>query len=281
MAELEARGERNYLLIGTAAVLILLASVVAVRLWYRAADLDERLARAQAERLQLEERVLDASREASELRKKSSEALARAGQAELAAEEAALETKLAELEREIAGQRAAEAEAMTEEARAAAAEARREYEKLRDRRMGELKRMQEALAKIVETERTPLGMVMRLGEDSLHFDFDKAAIREGDKELLSRIAGVLLASHGYRIYVYGHTDDQGDPRYNEGLSERRAQAVMKYFQEAGVPADIMEAKGYGQSSPRAEGTSAQARAQNRRVEIGVIDTVIEYEDVTP
>ena len=85
--------------------------------------------------------------------------------------------------------------------------------------------MQEALAKIVETERTPLGMVMRLGEDSLHFDFDQAAIREGDKELLSRIAGVLLASHGYRIYVYGHTDDQGDPRYNEGLSERRAQAT--------------------------------------------------------
>ncbi len=137
--------------------------------------------------------------------------------------------------------------------------------------------MQEALAEIVETERTPLGMVMRLGEDRLQFDFDKARIREEDKELLSRIAGVLLASRGYRLYVYGHTDDQGPANYNEQLSARRAEAVRNFFEQAGIPADITESIGLGEKDPRAKGTSPAARQKNRRVEIGIIDTVVTYE----
>jgi len=122
-----------------------------------------------------------------------------------------------------------------------------------------------------------LGMVMRLGEDSLQFGFDEARIREQDKELLSRIAGVLLASHGYRLAIYGHTDDQGSARYNQKLSERRAEAVRQYFIDAGVPREIMTYQGLGESSPRVRGTSEEARQKNRRVEIGVVDTVITYE----
>ena len=163
------------------------------------------------------------------------------------------------LERAKAAQQAAETEA---------ALSQQSYEELRDARKRELDRMQEALAEIVETERTPLGMVMRLGEDRLQFDFDKARIRGEDKELLSRIAGVLLASRGYRLYVYGYTDDQGPANYNEQLSARRAEAVRKYFADAGIPEDIMESKGLGEKDPRVKGTSAAARQKNRRVEIG-------------
>ena len=87
---------------------------------------------------------------------------------------------------------------------------------------------------------------------------------------------MLLASYGYKLYVYGYTDDQGDPTYNQQLSERRASAVKAYMIEAGLPLEIIESKGFGQSSPRLKGTSQDARKRNRRVEIGVVDTVVEY-----
>ena len=81
--------------------------------------------------------------------------------------------------------------------------------------------MHEALSQIAESQRTPMGMVVNLGQDSFLFDFDKAALRAENREILSRIAGVLLASHGYRLYVYGYTDDTGPESYNQQLSEKR------------------------------------------------------------
>src|SRR5690606_8096785 len=153
---------------------------------------------------------------------------------------------------------------------------------LRAARRRELDRMRDALAAITETERTPLGMVMRLGEDALRFEFDSPQIRDEDRELLSRIAGVLLSSHGYRLYVDGHTDDQGPAVYNKDLSQRRAAEVREYLVEAGIPKEVVEARGFGEENPRVEGTSQEARRANRRVEIGLVDAIIEYEgDVEP
>jgi outer membrane protein OmpA-like peptidoglycan-associated protein len=200
-----------------------------------------------------------------------------AAETEQKALEAARSQGQAEWDREIARQNAERARAAQEAAEAEAATSEERYEELRAARERELDRMQEALAEIVETERTPLGMVMRLGEDRLQFDFDRARIREEDKELLSRIAGVLLASRGYRLYVYGYTDDQGPAAYNVQLSGRRANAVLQYFAEAGIPKEIMDSEGFGEKDPRAKGTSEAARQKNRRVEIGIVDTVVRYD----
>ena len=63
----------------------------------------------------------------------------------------------------------------------------------------------------------------------MKFEFDKAFLRPQDKELLSRIAGILLTSHDYTISVNGHTDDVGSDAYNQRLSQRRAQAVRDYL----------------------------------------------------
>ena len=262
--------DRNYLVIGVAATLVVLAAVVSFRLWNQVQELDARLAAAQERQETLERQVTEEADEAARLRENARRALADAGAAQAARD-------LAEFERAMAKEEAEIAKAESEDAQAAAANARREYERLRDQRMVELARMRDALGRIAETERTPFGMVMQLGEDSLQFDFDKATVREGNKEILSRIAGVLMASHGYRLYVYGHTDDQGPADYNKGLSQRRAEAVRDYFLKAGVPADIIDAEGFGESDPREKGTSKAARQKNRRVEIGIVDTVVEYE----
>jgi outer membrane protein OmpA-like peptidoglycan-associated protein len=268
--------ERNTLLYGVIAVLAALALALLLRTWNRANEIEERLALSERREQLLEARAGEQSLEAVRTAERAGELETEATEAEQKALEAARTKGQAEWDREIARQNADRARAAQETAEADAATSEQRYEELRDARQRELDRMQEALAQIVETERTPLGMVMRLGEDRLQFDFDKARIREDDKELLSRIAGVLLASRGYRLYVYGYTDDQGPADYNVQLSGRRAEAVRKYFAEAGIPADIMASKGFGESDPRAKGTSETARQKNRRVEIGIVDTVVRY-----
>ncbi|HUU14136.1 MAG TPA: OmpA family protein [Terriglobia bacterium] len=223
----------------------------------------------------LEQRVDRFSRQAEESVKKveavserSEEALIRASQAEENALQAAHARELAERAR-------AEFERIAESARQEAQVAREEVERVRKEREAELDRMQKALSQIAETRRTALGLVMNLGEDTLRFDFDKATLRPENRELLSRIAGVLLTSRGYRIDVFGHTDDIGTEEYNLRLSQRRAQSVRNYLVEAGVDPEIISTKGFGKSSPRAPGTAPAARAANRRVEIAIVDSVIE------
>ena len=154
--------------------------------------------------------------------------------------------------------------------------AREELDQIRKAREVELNRMQEALSKVAATRRTADGMIIDLGNDSFKFDFDKATLRSENRELLSRLAGVLLASHGYRLQVYGYTDDVGTDEYNQGLSERRAEAVRDYLAKSGIPAEIMTTKGFGKSSPRVKAKNPEAREKNRRVEIGIVDTVIKY-----
>ena len=217
---------------------------------------------------------LDSDLAASQQRESSLQAQVRdeTGRAALANAAA----KQAALEREMARSEAAQSRV---EATLAIEEADRQRlmaEAIRAQRASELDSMRDALGRIAETERTPMGVVVSLGEDSFLFDFDKADLRPRNREILSRISGVLLASYGYKLYVYGHTDDQGDPTYNQQLSERRASAVKAYMVEAGLPLEIIESKGFGQSSPRVKGTSQDARKHNRRVEIGVVDIVVEY-----
>jgi outer membrane protein OmpA-like peptidoglycan-associated protein len=155
-------------------------------------------------------------------------------------------------------------------------EAQQELDVLRRERNAEMSRLQKALNRIAATRRTREGLIMSLGTDSINFDFDKAALRPEERELLSRIAGILLTSSGYRVQVYGHTDDVGTAQYNLELSEQRAAAVEHYLIEAGIDPSIITMKGFGKANPLVRGTSSDARAKNRRVEIGIIDTVIKY-----
>jgi outer membrane protein OmpA-like peptidoglycan-associated protein len=77
---------------------------------------------------------------------------------------------------------------------------------------------------------------------------------------------------GYTVAVYGYTDDIGTQTYNLQLSQRRAEAVRDFLVQAGISPIIMSAKGFGKSDPRIPGNSDQARAANRRVEIGIVDS---------
>ena len=91
---------------------------------------------------------------------------------------------------------------------------------------------------------------------------------EADAALASVTEQLGLYPSGGTLTVTGHTDDVADDAYNQGLSERRAQAVADRL---GSLTDLskwsVSVVGKGESEPRAEGTSEEARAANRRVEV--------------
>jgi hypothetical protein len=117
-----------------------------------------------------------------------------------------------------------------------------------------------------------MGLVMTLDSKSVRFDFDKAYVKPEYRDMLNRIAGILMTLKGYTIAVYGYTDDIGTQTYNLQLSQRRAEAVRDFLVQAGISPTIMTTKGFGKSNPRVPSDSEQARAANRRVEIGIVDS---------
>lgn len=219
----------------------------------------------------------DAEAAAERASRASAQAIEASGQARLAAE-GKTRAEEAKTQAEVVK---AEAENRAFEAQQQAEVAQAEVERVRKEREQELNRMQQALNRIVETRRTALGLVMNLPEKALQFDFNSAELRPESRELLSRIGGILLASEGYGLAVYGHTDDVGSAAYNQQLSEQRAEAVRKYLAQVGIDPEIITIKGYGKSSPLANGTSDAERAKNRRVEIALTDTSIEYSALPP
>ncbi len=99
------------------------------------------------------------------------------------------------------------------------------------------------------------------------FEFDKSAVRPEAYPLLNEVADILKRNPGLRVVFEGHTDSVGTVEYNQGLSERRAGAVMEYMLKSGIPSGQMGMAGYGESRPRASNTTKEGQSLNRRVEI--------------
>lgn len=128
----------------------------------------------------------------------------------------------------------------------------------------ELQRQIEAL----EAEATDRGLVLTLGD--LLFDFDSAELREGFSSNLDRLATFLENYPNRTAVIEGHTDNVGNPEYNRGLSERRAESVRQYLVARGIGPERLSASGLGQTQPLVDNSSDSGRQRNRRVEI-IID----------
>jgi outer membrane protein OmpA-like peptidoglycan-associated protein len=107
--------------------------------------------------------------------------------------------------------------------------------------------------------------------EGVHFDFDKATLKPEAMVILNEAAALLQKHERVVIEVAGHTDSTGSESYNQGLSERRAQSVQEYLVSKGIRASRMTAKGYGEAMPVASNDTKAGRAENRRVELIVLD----------
>jgi len=102
----------------------------------------------------------------------------------------------------------------------------------------------------------------------INFDTATATIQGGSVPLLERLTGIALAcvgEGGLSVEVGGHTDAQGTDENNQALSEARAQAVVAFMAERGVPTDGLAAVGYGESQPIGDNATSEGRAENRRI----------------
>jgi OOP family OmpA-OmpF porin len=104
-----------------------------------------------------------------------------------------------------------------------------------------------------------LAVVVFFGTDLIKLDAE-------DKGKLDKLAAELIKSEETTIIAQGHTDITGSASYNQGLSERRAQAVKDYLLEKGVPAERIAIKGFGEDQPADSNDTEEGRANNRRVE---------------
>ncbi|SFW72331.1 MULTISPECIES: OmpA family protein [Pseudomonas] len=105
----------------------------------------------------------------------------------------------------------------------------------------------------------------------VHFEFNKATLTPADKDVLSTVATRLKQETSTaQLRVTGHTDSVGSDAYNQKLSEKRANSVVQYLVENGVPrASFVSVSGAGESQPVADNKTADGRAMNRRTEIKI------------
>lgn len=104
-------------------------------------------------------------------------------------------------------------------------------------------------------------------EIDILFDFDQHNVKSMYYDQVEQLADYLKRFINTRVLIAGHTDDQGSYEYNQGLSERRAQAVAELLiKRFAIDSGRISTQGYGKTQPRASGVSDADRAQNRRIE---------------
>jgi outer membrane protein OmpA-like peptidoglycan-associated protein len=103
------------------------------------------------------------------------------------------------------------------------------------------------------------------------FDFRKWDIKPEFRAALDEDARVFGMNPGLRIEIQGHTDNVASEGFNQQLSEKRAKSAKEYLTSNGIASDRISALGFGESRPVAGNDTPEGRAQNRRIEIKVVN----------
>jgi outer membrane protein OmpA-like peptidoglycan-associated protein len=122
------------------------------------------------------------------------------------------------------------------------------------------------LAKIAAVKEEERGLVVTLS-GSVLFQSAQSTLLPSAQVKLDQVANALFAVRTRNLIVEGHTDSRGSESYNQGLSQRRADAVRNYLVHKGYPANRIRTRGMSEGSPIADNASPEGRANNRRVEI--------------
>jgi peptidoglycan-associated lipoprotein len=103
----------------------------------------------------------------------------------------------------------------------------------------------------------------------IHFDFDRAEIRDGDEKILAAIAQTLRRFDFLAVTVEGHCDERGTVEYNLALGARRAAAAQEYLVSLGVRAERMKTASYGKEAPLCQQRYEECWVRNRRAHFTV------------
>ncbi|MBL4649261.1 MAG: OmpA family protein [Aureispira sp.] len=106
--------------------------------------------------------------------------------------------------------------------------------------------------------------------DDVHFETNKANLLPNSFSTLDELAEVLLLKEEMNVEIAGHTDAIGDDASNLVLSQKRAESVVNYLIQKGVPTSQLVPKGYGESAPIADNETLEGRKENRRTEARIL-----------
>ncbi len=101
----------------------------------------------------------------------------------------------------------------------------------------------------------------------IYFDFDSYTVKPEFQSVLDAHARFLKSHTATRVTLEGNTDERGGREYNLALGQKRADAVRRALGLLGVPESQMEAVSFGKEKPAVQGSSEDAYAKNRRVEL--------------
>lgn len=121
----------------------------------------------------------------------------------------------------------------------------------------------------IDVSETPDGTGILVNLPDVTFAVDSTNISPSFRTALDSVAQSMIQYPNSLVDVMGHTDSTGSESYNLDLSRRRAEAVANYLVSRGVSRARLETVGYGEQYPIADNTTAEGRAQNRRVEIRI------------
>ena len=106
--------------------------------------------------------------------------------------------------------------------------------------------------------------------DNVYFDQSSYVLRAQSFPQLDKLAKTLQTTPGLKIEIAGHTDNVGDRRLNQALSENRAKIITSYLVRQGITEDRLRFTGYGDAKPAAPNDSEANKRKNRRVEFVVL-----------
>ena len=113
--------------------------------------------------------------------------------------------------------------------------------------------------------------VVASGEWKINFNTGSAEISNSSSREVEKIYNLLIQAENTKLTVVGHTDNVGNADANLALSKSRAEAVVNYLKQKGIPASRFQlVDGKGQSDPVADNNSASGKASNRRVVITLL-----------
>jgi len=123
-----------------------------------------------------------------------------------------------------------------------------------------------------QVERVDDGIVVTFDENSgVYFDTAKYNINDASHTTLDKLSAVLKEYPDTNVLVVGHTDSVGSDASNMTLSKNRAYAVTNYFTgPKGLSASRFMTNWYGEQTPVGDNSTAEGRAQNRRVNVVIV-----------
>jgi Mg-chelatase subunit ChlD len=106
---------------------------------------------------------------------------------------------------------------------------------------------------------------------NINFDSNKSNVKNSSSQEIERIAGIMKKETKLKFQIQCHTDDVGDAKINQILSQKRAEAVKNELVKKGIDKSRLIAKGFGESVPIADNKTKEGKSMNRRTEFLIME----------